>query len=137
MSWNLFMVRTKTNVEEYALIEDEDCIPFTKDELIEGWKGIAKTLNISVMDEESQIQYLRGDCWSIEACFWDDPEPEYYLELQIRGTKCPDEAFALMKQQFCARIFDTVSREFIVDTAEKGFNEWNKLVDTIIREKFS
>ena len=42
-----------------------------------------------------------------------------------------------MKQQFCARIFDTVSGEFIGDTAEKGFNEWNKLVDTIIREKFS
>lgn len=24
MSWNLFMVRTKTNAEEHALIEDEE-----------------------------------------------------------------------------------------------------------------
>ena len=48
MSWDVYMVRTKLNTEEYNQIEDSDCIPFTKDELIKEWEDIAKILNLSV-----------------------------------------------------------------------------------------
>lgn len=137
MSWDVYMVRTKLNTEEYNQIEDSDCIPFTKDELIKEWEDIAKILNLSVIDTDSKFPHLRGDGWSIEACFYDYPKPECYLELQIRGTKCPDEAFTLMKQKLDARIFDMSSGKFIEDTGEKSFKEWKELVDTIIDQKFN
>lgn len=136
MSWDVYIVRTKVNSEEYAQIEDSACIPITKDEFINVWEDIAKKLNLSVMDTESKFPHLRGDGWSMEACFYDDPKPECYLELQIRGTKCPDEVFRLMKQKLNARIFDSASGKFIEDTGEKSFNAWKELVETIIHDKF-
>lgn len=64
---------------------------------------------------------------------WDAPEPEYYLEMQVRGIEAPVEAFKLMKSRMNARIFDSFNGKFIEDEEAAGFEKWKDFTEEVIK----
>ena len=135
MSWDIWIIRTKTNTEEYKQINETNCIPISRDELLASWKVIEKTLNVSIEDEESEYPHLRGIGWSIEAYLNGEYETDKSLNLEIRGNECPTEAIGMMTDLLKARAFDTVTDRFLDVMQTSGFEVWksfNKRVCDVI-----
>lgn len=131
MSWDVYLIRTKTNTEPYDQIEDEDIIPFTRKEIVDAIVSLARELELQVADLDARFPHLRGNGWSIEFCFWDE-EPCETIQLQVRGIHNPTEVFARLKKNLQARIFDMHGGKYIEDELESGFEDWKNFTENVI-----
>lgn len=131
MSWDVVMIRTKNNDEDFDSINDDDMIKFFKKEVIDVIVKISEEIGAVAEDLDTEYAHLRGNDWSIEFQFWDN-EPYDTIVLEVRGIKAPKEAFQLLKGYLKARIFDLYSGRYVDDQPELGFEEWKKLCDKII-----
>lgn len=132
MSWEVWIIRTKTNIEEYNNINESNCIPISKDELLASWKTITQKMNVFITDEKSDYPHLRGNAWSIEAYFADECVAD--ISLQIRGNECPAEVLGIMAELLKARVFDTSTGKFLDDMKDNGFDKWMTLNQRCINE---
>lgn len=136
MSWDVFLVRTKRNNENYNEIKDEDYIGFTKKEITDEIISMKNSMNIEVADIKSNSIHIRGNGWTLEVCFYNFMEEPYEtVEIQIRGIHEPTDVLSRLKQDLNARIFDMHSGCFWNADTESGFENWKsysqKVVDTI------
>lgn len=134
MSWDIYLVRTKTNTEDYGDILDENLICFTKKEIVNEIKVLAEELQLHTKDLDTNYMHLRGDGWSIEFCFWDDYEPYETVEMQVRGFNEPTEVFRRLKQDLNARIYDMHGKRYIEEEGESGFQQWKNFTGHIIKD---
>jgi len=133
MSWDVYLIRTKTNMEPYDRIKDEDIIPFTRKEILDEIVLLANELELQVEDLNTKFPHLRGTGWSVEFCFWDE-DPYETVDLQVRGRNNPTKVFARLKEDLQARIFDMHGGKYIEDGQESGFEDWKKLTERIVRD---
>ena len=132
MSWDIFLVRTKTNKEDYGDIVDENIICFTKKEIADEIKILAEKLQLQVEDLDTDYMHLRGEGWSIEFCFWDDYESYETVEMQVRGGNEPTEVFRRLKQDLNARIYDMHGKRYVEEDGKSGFQQWKNFTENII-----
>lgn len=134
MSWDIYLIRTKTNTEQYDDIIDENIVGFTKKEICDEIITLAKEFDLSMDDLDTSYIHLRGEKWSMEFCFWEEEEIYDTVEVQVRGINEPTEILARMQVDLNARIFDMHNGKFI-DAYESGaFDEWKDFTDKIIEK---
>ncbi|MBE5866043.1 MAG: hypothetical protein E7292_07515 [Lachnospiraceae bacterium] len=133
MSWDVYLIRTKTNTEPYDRIKDEDIIPFTRKEILDKIVLLANELELQVEDLDTNFPHLRGKGWSIEFCFWDE-DPCEIVDIQVRGSYNPTKVLARLKEDLQTRIFDMHRGKYIEDGQESGFEDWKKLAERIKRD---
>lgn len=134
MSWDISLIRTKTNTEPYGEIVDENIIGFTKNEIRNEIMILADEFGLYTEDLDTSYMHLRGKGWSIEFCFWEDYKLYDIVELQVRGVNEPTDIFARLKKDFNARIYDMHGKKFIEDNSKSGFSAWVEFTDEIIKD---
>lgn len=133
MSWDVYLIRTKTNTEPYDQEAKEDIIPFTRKEIVDEIVSLAQDLGLRAEDLDARFPYLRGDGWSIKICFWYE-EPYETVDLQVRGIYSPTEVFTRLKKDLNARLFDMHGGKFIEDEVESGFEEWKDFTAKVVED---
>lgn len=155
MSWSLYLIRTKTNIEPYGKEKEEDIISFTKEEIIKTLSEISGIIDIrieeseiiSVEDDEINmdsffIVHVSGKNWSIEFhfcnwCEYSEKDMKYYtIELQVRGNSEPKEFLSLLTEKLRARLFDMHTGKFWF-ADDSDFADWKNLCDRIAKELFN
>lgn len=131
MSWDVVMIRTTNNNEEFDSINDDDIIKFSKKEVIDVIVKISEEIGAVAEDLDTEYAHLRGNGWSIEFSFWDN-EPYDTILLGVRGITEPEETFQLLTKYLRVRLFDLYSKCFLEDRSESGFGKWKKHCDKII-----
>lgn len=131
MSWDVVMIRTTNNNEDFKSINDDYIIKFSKKEVIDVIVKISEEIGAVAEDLDTEYAHLRGNDWSIEFSFWDN-EPYDTILLGVRGITEPEETFQLLKKYLRVRLFDLYSECFLEDRSESGFDEWKKHCDKII-----
>lgn len=138
MSWDVWLIRTKTNLEEYGKICVDDRIPISKKELIAVWKTMEKEFPVSVEDIESNFPHMRGDGWFIEAAFYDNIKDDS-ISLEIRGNVSPSKELCRMADLLKARAFDTCIGHFLEVSEPNGFEQWKstnqKARDAVVKNE--
>ncbi|MDD5934811.1 MAG: hypothetical protein PUC65_04470 [Clostridiales bacterium] len=134
MSWDVFLVRTKTKVRTYGEVTDENVICFSRDEVIDEIRNLVRDYGFQVEDIDQEFVYLRGDGWSIEFCFYEDYEPFDIIEMGVRGVKEPTVVFRRLEHDFNARIYDVHGGKFLDEDGTSGFDEWIRFTDKIIAD---
>lgn len=113
MSWDVVMVRTKTNNEALKNIAGKNIVPFAQTEIAEAVKNIAAELGVSCDCNDLSYQHLGCGRWSIEFNVGAETEAESIM-LHVRGGETPCEAFAALSDALNARLIDCSTGEFIV-----------------------
>ena len=131
MSWDVVMVRTKTNGEALKDIAGENIVPFTQTEIAEAVKNAAAALGASCDCAELSYQHLGCGGWSIEFNVGGEPEVESVM-LHVRGAEEPKQAFAVISSVLNARLIDCGSGEFITQGGAGSFERRKKYRDGII-----
>lgn len=110
MSWDVLMIRTKSNREEtiYA-IKSENIIPFKQTEIADEIKKISAELGAICNCDDLSWQNLDSNSWSIEFNVGNNAETESVM-LHIRGGEEPKAVFADLD----TRLVDGCNCEFIV-----------------------
>ena len=94
MSWDVVMVRTKTNGEALKGITGENIVPFTQTEIAEAVKNAAAALGASYDCADLSYQHLGCGGWSIEFNVGGEASksgvaPENALELARLAVQMP------------------------------------------------
>ena len=131
MSWDVVMVRTKTNGEALKDIACENIVPFTQTEIAEAVKKAAAALGAAYDCADLSYQHLGCGGWSIEFNVGGEPEAESVM-LHVRGAEEPKEAFALIASALNARLIDCGTGEFITHGGSGSFERWKKYRDGIL-----
>ena len=131
MSWDVVMVRTKTNGEALKDIACENIVPFTQTEIAEAVKKAAAALGAAYDCADLSYQHLGCGGWSIEFNVGGEPETESVM-LHVRGAEEPKEAFALIASALNARLIDCGTGEFITQGGAGSFERWKKYRDGIL-----
>ena len=125
MSWDVVLIKTKTNKEK---IEDiKKPLPFNRDIFIKGMKKYFPDLNI---DDKSWL-FLDKEYYSVEFNMGKEKETDCIM-LHIRGSKEPEDLFKIIPEKFQCRIYDCSSGEFIGNGLKSSFEEWKKYRDKVI-----
>lgn len=109
MSWDVVMIRTKTNSESLDEIENENIIPFRQTEIADEIKKIAAELGASYACDALSWQWLGSEsdsepAWYIEFNMGEDAEEETVM-LHLRGD-IPKAAFAALTTDLNTRLID-------------------------------
>ena len=131
MSWDVVMVRTKTNGEALKDITGENIVPFTQTEIAEAVKNAAAALGAAYDCADLSYQHLGRVGWSIEFNVNGETEAESVM-LHVRGAEEPKEAFALIASALNARLVDCGTGEFITHGGAGSFERWKKYRDGIL-----
>ena len=131
MSWDVVMVRTKTNGEALEDISGENIVPFTQAEIAEAVKKAAAALGAAYDCADPSYQHLGCGGWSIEFNVGGEPEAES-VTLHVRGAEEPKQAFAVISSVLNARLIDCGSGEFITQGGADSFERWKKYRDAIL-----
>ena len=131
MSWDVYLIRTKTNSEAINEIEYSNILKFEKKEMMQELQKLANEFDLSLTDLDKRYVHLRGNNWSIEFDFWDGKEPYINIDMEIRGSKEPVEVLERLKMDLNTRIVDTCTYAFWMKDDRSGFYDWNKLNDKI------
>ena len=131
MSWDVVMVRTKTNGEALKDIAGENIVPFTQTEIAEAVKNAAAVLGAAYDCADLSYQHLGCGGWSIEFNVGGEAEAESVM-LHVRGAEEPKEAFALIASALNARLIDCGTGEFITQGGAGSFERWQKYRDGIL-----
>lgn len=113
MSWDIYMIRTKTNLEALDKIQYLDVLKFEKKEVLQELETLSREMNLIVEGADTRYVYLRGDGWSIEFDFFDDKEPYFNIDMEIRGTKKPTVIINRLKKDLKTRIVDESTGTFL------------------------
>ena len=125
MSWDVVLIKTKTNKEK---IEDiKKPVPFNTHEFITSIKKYIPDLNI----EDKSWLFLNKEQYSVEFNMGKDTYTECIM-LHVRGGTEPKDLFEIILKNFSCRIYDCSSGEFIGDDSESAFEEWKKYRDKVI-----
>ena len=130
MSWDVLMIRTKSNREEtiYA-IKSENIIPFKQTEIADEIKKISAELGAICNCDDLSWQNLNS--WSIEFNVGNNAETESVM-LHIRGGEEPKAVFAALTADLDTRLVDGCNCEFIVLGEPTSFEKWKAYRDKIV-----
>lgn len=132
MSWDVMMIRTKTNAEETLNeIKDENIIPFKQLEIAHELQSVSARLENVCCCGGVSWPNLYSDNWSIEFCVGENEETEA-VTLQIRGEEEPREVFAALAADLSARLIDGSTGEFICPDKASSFERWKAYRDQIV-----
>lgn len=132
MSWDVLMIRTKTNSEMIDEITSENIIPFKQAEIADEIKKISAELGAVYNCDDLSWQNLDSDSWSIEFNVGKDTEEESVM-LHIRGGE-PKEVFAVLIADLNTRLMDCSTGEFISMERPTSFERWKAYRDKIVKE---
>ena len=109
MSWDVVMIRTKTNSERLDEIENENIIPFRQAEIADEIKKIAGELGAAYACNTLSWQWLGSEAdqepvWDIEFNIGENVEVETVM-LHLRGS-IPKAAFAALTTDLNTRPID-------------------------------
>ena len=131
MSWDVVMIRTKTNTETIDEITGENIIPFRQTEIADEIKKISTELCAVYNCDNLAWQNLDSDSWSIEFNIGEDTETETVM-LHIRGSE-PTAVFAVLIADLNTRLMDCSSGEFIIPGQPTSFERWKAYRDKIVK----
>ncbi len=130
MSWDVIMIRTKTNNEAIDEIKSENIILFKQTEIACEIKKISARLGAVYNCDNLSWQNLDCNSWSIEFNVGEDAETESVM-LLIRGGE-PKEVFAMLEADLHTRLIDCSTGEFISPDKPTSFAEWKAYRDKIV-----
>lgn len=132
MSWDVLMIRTKSNREEtiYA-IKSENIIPFKQTEIADEIKKISAELGAICNCDDLSWQNLDSNSWSIEFNVGNNAETESVM-LHIRGGEEPKAVFAALTADLDTRLVYGCNCEFIVLGEPTSFEKWKAYRDKIV-----
>lgn len=131
MSWDVVMIRTKSNSEALDEIKSENIIPFRQTEIADEIRKIAARLGAVCNCEDLSWQELDSDKWSIEFSVGKEKEAESVM-LLIRGGE-PKEVFALLVADLNTRLIDCSTGEFFLPGEPTSFESWKAYRDKIVK----
>lgn len=131
MSWDVVMIRTKSNSEALDEIESENIIPFKQAEIADEVRKIAAEMGAVCNCDNLAWQNLDSDKWSIEFSVGEDAETESVM-LMIRGGEEPQEVFAVLAADLHTRLIDCSTGEFFCPGQPTSFERWKKYRDQIV-----
>ena len=109
MSWDITLVKTETNTEDYFQINDEVIIPFKRDFVIDTLLSNCSGIDCS---DETWCVYDCGDY-----AFEDSLSDENEITLYVHPSDDGEEKFMLLLKSLCSllecRAFNTCTAEFI------------------------
>lgn len=132
MSWDVLMIRTKTNSEMMDEITSENIISFKQAEIADEIKKISTELGAVYNCDDLSWQNLDSDSWSIEFNIGNDTETESVM-LHIRGGE-PKEVFPFLITDLNTRLMDCSTGEFISPGKPTSFESWIAYRDKIVKE---
>ena len=130
MSWDVLLIRTKTNREAMDEIKSENIILFSQAEIAREIGKIATELGAVCDCQDLSWQNLDSDSWSIEFNVGKNAETESGF-LHIRGSE-PKEVFNLLPVDLNARLIDCSTGEFIRPGEPTSFERWRAYRDQIL-----
>ena len=132
MSWDVLMIRTRTNAEKSLdEIESENIIPLGQTEIAHEIQSISARLRCVCNCDDLSWQSLDSDRWSIEFCVGKDEETQSVM-LLIRGGEEPREVFAALAADLNVRLIDGSTGEFICPDKTTFFERWRAYRDQIV-----
>ncbi len=134
MSWDVAMIRTKTN-NEAALdaITSENIILFKQTEIADEIKKISAKLGAIYNCDDLSWQNLDSDSWTIEFNVGKNTETECVM-LHIRGGE-PKAVFASLIADLNTRLVDCSTGEFITPGKPTSFERWKAYRDKIVNDQ--
>lgn len=132
MSWDVLMIRTKTNCEAINAITSENIIPFSQTEIAAEIKKITTELGAVCNCNDLSWQTLDCDSWSIEFNIGKDAETPSVM-LHIRGSE-PKAVFAFLMTDLNARLIDG-DTGFITLDKPTSFEKWKAYRDKTINNE--
>ena len=132
MSWDVLMIRTKTNCETINAITSENILPFTQAEIAAEIQKIATELHAICNCTDLSWQTLDGNGWSIEFNVGEEAETPSVM-LHIRGGE-PKAVFALLMTDLNTRLIDG-GTGFITFDKPTSFETWKAYRDRMIDEQ--
>ena len=133
MSWDVAMIRTKTNTEPIDEITSENIIPFKQTEIADEIKKISAELGAVYNCDYLAWQNLDSDRWSIEFNVGEDTETESVM-LHISGGE-PTAVFAVLIADLNTRLMDCSTGEFIIPGQPTSFERWKAYRDKIVKNQ--
>ena len=130
MSWDVLLIRTKTNREAMDEIKSENIILFSQAEIAREIGKIATELGAACDCQDLSWQNLDSDSWSIEFNVGKNAETESVM-LHIRGSE-PKEVLTLLPVVLNARLIDCSTGEFIRPDEPTSFERWRAYRDQIL-----
>ncbi len=130
MSWDVLLIRTKTNREAMDEIKSENIILFSQAEIAREIGKIATELGAACDCQDLSWQNLDSDSWSIEFNVGKNAETESVM-LHIRGSE-PKEVLTLLPVDLNARLIDCSTGEFIRPDEPTSFERWRAYRDQIL-----
>lgn len=131
MSWDVVLIRTESNKEPLDMIESENIIPFTREEITQELAKTAASFGADCDCENPAWQTMYGNGWSIEFCADEGDESESVM-LLIRGNTEPAEVLKAFAEALGARLVDCGTGEFMDFDRPSGFEAWRAYRDKII-----
>lgn len=132
MSWDVIMIRTKTNSEAIDEIKSENIIPFKQTEIASVIKRISVEPGLIYNCDELSWQNLDSDSWSIEFNVGKNPDTESVM-LHIRGGE-PKAVFAVLIADLNTRLIDCSTGDFIRLDKTTSFEKWKAYRDKIVND---
>lgn len=133
MSWDVVMIRTKTNSEAIDEINSENILPFKQTEIASVIRKISEEPGLIYNCDDLSWQNLDSGSWSIEFNVGKAADTESVM-LHIRGGE-PKEIFAVLMADLNTRLIDCTTGEFISLDKPTGFNRWKAYRDKIVNGK--
>ena len=130
MSWDVLLIRTKTNREAMDEIKSENIILFSQAEIAREIGKIATELGAVCDCQDLSWQNLDSDSWSIEFNVGKNAETESVM-LHIRGSE-PKEGLTLLPVDLNAWLIDCSTGEFIRPCEPTSFERWRAYRDQIL-----
>lgn len=130
MSWDVVMIRTRTNSETIDEIKSKNIIPFTQIEIADEIKKISSELGVFYNCDDLSWQNLDSSSWSMEFNVGKNVETESVM-LHIRGGE-PKEVFAILVADLNTRLIDCSTGEFFTSDEPTSFERWKAYRDKII-----
>lgn len=134
MSWDVVMIRTKTNSETIDEIKSENIIPFRQTEIADAIKKISIELGVDYDCDNLSCQYLGSDTWTIEFHVGKDAETESVMLCMYDGEE-PMAAFAALMANLNTRLIDCPTGEFISMGKTTSFERWKAYRDKIVNSQ--
>ncbi len=134
MSWDVLMIRTRTNNEETIdEIESKNIIPLKQIEIENEIKKISAECGAFYNCDDLSWQILVSEHWSIEFNIGKDAETEA-VTLHIRGGEEPKEVFSALAADLNIRLIDGDTGEFIHPGEPTSFENWKAYRDKIVSQ---
>lgn len=131
MSWDVVLIRTKSNDESVNEIDTDNMILFKQIEIAKEIKRIASLVSARYNCDDLAWPTMEANKWSIEFYVGDDEETESVM-LGIRGSEEPTEVLKELAEGLNTRLYDCSSGEFMEFDIPSRFADWKAYRDKVI-----